>query len=85
MVAPDTDGPGARRLAERLKGVIESGAEELELQPRLRFGCYAVPDFRDASIAPTEMLIRAAEALRGHAAADEDAIRFFNPPVPLAN
>lgn len=85
VVAPDTDVLGVRRLAERLKVTIESASEELGPRPRLRFGCYAVPDFRDASIAPTEMLIRAAEALRGRAVGDDEPIRFFNPPIPLTN
>lgn len=85
VVAPDTDGRGALGLAERLKGVMESGGEELRAVPRLRFGCYAVSNFRDASIAPTELLIRAAEALRGPNQADGEAIRFFTPALPLTN
>jgi hypothetical protein len=45
----------------------------------LRFGCYAVPNFGEASIAPTEMLVRAAEALRG--AGPDTQVRFFAPIV----
>jgi hypothetical protein len=43
-----------------------------------------VRDFRDASIAPSEMLIRAAEALR-NGPDDDDVIRFFSPTIPGAN
>jgi PleD family two-component response regulator len=64
VVAPDTDIDGAMGLAQRLKRVVESAALPATVPVHLRFGCYAVPNFRDASIAPTEMLIRAAEALR---------------------
>ena len=77
ILAPDTDDEGVELLARRLKRVIESpGDDAPPLQ--VRFGCYAVPDFRDASIAPSEMLIRAAAALRADDP-DQDAIRFFTP------
>jgi PleD family two-component response regulator len=85
VVAPDTDMDGAMGLAQRLKRVVESAARPAATAPvHLRFGCYAVPNFRDASIAPTEMLIRAAEALRD---ADSDAqpIRFFERPMDSLN
>jgi diguanylate cyclase (GGDEF)-like protein len=61
VVAPDTDSEGARGLVNRLRRVMETieGA-----QAALRYGAYGVPHFRDASIAPAEMLIRAADALR---------------------
>ena len=78
VVAPDTDMEGAMGLAQRLKNVVESHIQSAAPVP-LRFGCYAVPNFRDASIAPTEMLIRAAEALR-HADAAAQPIRFFERP-----
>lgn len=84
VLAPDTDSAGAAGLAHRLKNVIESGAEPDAPPLRLRFGCYAVRDFRDASIAPSEMLIRAAEALR-NGSEDDDVIRFFSPTIPGAN
>jgi diguanylate cyclase (GGDEF)-like protein len=77
VVAPDTDTAGVMGLAERLRSAMESIVSEDDHEWRIRFGCYAVPNFRDASIAPTELLIRAAEALR---VADngEDAIHFFD-------
>lgn len=78
VVAPDTDSAGVIGLAERLRTAMETTLADDDSNWRVRFGCYAVPNFRDASIAPTELLIRAAEALR---AADngEDAIHFFDP------
>jgi PleD family two-component response regulator len=84
VLAPDTDSAGAAGLAARLKRAIEAATDETPVPLRLRFGCYAVRDFRDASIAPSEMLIRAAEALRSHPS-DEDPIRFFTPTLPGAN
>jgi GGDEF domain-containing protein len=84
VLAPDTDSAGAAGLAARLKRAIETATDETPVPLRLRFGCYAVRDFRDASIAPSEMLIRAAEALRSRPA-DEDSIRFFTPTLPGAN
>jgi diguanylate cyclase (GGDEF)-like protein len=61
VVAPDTDQEGARGLVNRLRRVMESTGPR---GPSVRFGAFAVPHFRDASIAPAEMLIRAADALR---------------------
>ncbi|HSJ13298.1 MAG TPA: response regulator [Longimicrobiales bacterium] len=84
VLAPDTDSTGAAGLARRLKQVIEKPAEADSPALRLRFGCYAVRDFRDASIAPSEMLIRAAEALRS-GPLDDDSIRFFTPTIPGSN
>jgi PleD family two-component response regulator len=84
VLAPDTDSAGAAGLAHRYKQVIETGGEDPPLPLRVRFGCYAVRDFRDASIAPSEMLIRAAEALRTPPAND-DYISFFTPSMPGAN
>lgn len=64
IVAPDTDPEGARGLAERLKRMLEASAALDPTTSRIRFGCSAVGNLRDASIAPTELLVRAAEALR---------------------
>lgn len=64
VVAPDTDTAGVVDLAKRLHSVIGPASPADGTRWRVRFGCYAVPNFRDASIAPTELLIRAAEALR---------------------
>lgn len=76
IVAPDTDTEGVLGLAERLRTAIESLPLDVDEPLQPRFGCYAVSDFRDESIAPTEMLIRAAEALR-NAEAQGQRIRFF--------
>lgn len=84
ILAPDTDDQGVELLARRLKRVIETPGDEGETPLHVRFGCYAVPDFHDASIAPSEMLIRAAAALRTDSP-DQDAIRFFTPGNPLSN
>jgi len=84
VVAPDTDTEGALALAQRLKKAVESSSEVQSSRVHLRFGCYAVPDFRAASIAPTEMLIRAGVALRS-ADADANPIRFFDRDVDYRN
>ena len=84
VVAPDTDIEGARGLAQRLRRAVESTAPRATAPVHLRFGCYAVPNFRDASIAPTEMLIRAAEALRS-AESDNEPIRFFERHLDARN
>lgn len=82
IVAPDTDTDGVLGLAERLRAALEAGVGSAGTSVRVRFGCYAVSNFGDASIAPTEMLVRAAEALRGSGA--EGQIRLFTP-VPELN
>jgi diguanylate cyclase (GGDEF)-like protein len=63
VVAPDTDEAGARGLINRLRGILEAG-DSAELAATVRFGSFGVPHYRDASIAPTEMLIKAADTLR---------------------
>jgi PleD family two-component response regulator len=83
VVAPDTDSEGALGLANRLKLAIESAAAPT-VPLRLRFGCYAVGDFRDASIAPTELLVRATEALR-ETDVDRESIRFFGRRIDNMN
>jgi PleD family two-component response regulator len=84
VIAPDTDIDGALGLAQRLKKVVESTARPATARVHLRFGCYAVPNFTDASIAPTEMLIRAAEALRGADSAVQP-IRVFERQLDALN
>lgn len=84
IVAPDTDVQGARGLAERLMPLLEIRAGQPDPPLNVRFGCYAVPDFRDASIAPGEMLVRATEALR-HAQEEGQTIRFFSPLLEERN
>jgi PleD family two-component response regulator len=83
IVAPDTDAEGVIGLAERIRSAMETAEQAPDRPMNLRIGCYAVPNFRDASIAPTEMLIRAAEALRGEG--DSQSIRFFNRTLESAN
>ena len=83
VVAPDTDSEGAIGLANRLKLAIE-GPPSAPSALRLRFGCYAVGDFNDASIAPTDLLIRATEALR-ETDGDRQSIRFFGRTVDSMN
>jgi PleD family two-component response regulator len=78
IVAPDTDEQGAMGLAARLTQSLEAKSGGAEPPLNVRFGCYAVPDFREASIAPGEMLLRAAEALRV-AQKEGQQIRFFSP------
>jgi len=81
VLAPETDEEGVLGLAERLKealAAIQAGETPLAMH----FGCYAVPDFRDASIAPTELLVRAAAALDESRRMTGSSIRFFQtPPV----
>jgi hypothetical protein len=79
IVAPDTDTAGVRGLVDRIRLAMESLALQDTSPLRVRFGCYVVPNFGEASIAPTEMLVRAAEALRG--ASSDTQVRFFAPIV----
>lgn len=64
VVAPDTDSEGADGLTLRLRRAFETGGHPSGSAWKIRFGSYAVDDFREASIAPSDILIRAAEALR---------------------
>ncbi len=67
IVAPDTDGPGAVRLAERLALAVEG--DQLEDGPvRLRAGYAAVRNFREAALDPARLLEHATSALRSSAA-----------------
>jgi diguanylate cyclase (GGDEF)-like protein len=77
IVAPDTDTAGVRGLVNRIRVAMERADTQEDAPVRVRFGCYAVPNFGEASIAPTEMLVRAAEALRG--AGPDMQVRFFAP------
>jgi PleD family two-component response regulator len=85
IMAPDTDQDGVRGLAERLRGTAELTALMESSQLAVRFGCYAVPDMREASIAPSELLIRAAEALRRETLLADSPIRFFDSAAPQPN
>jgi PleD family two-component response regulator len=81
VLAPDTDAEGVIGLAERLRRAMD--ASDKPATGTVRFGCYAVPNFSDASITPSEMLVRAAEALRGPE--DSNSIHFFNRLEGLKN
>jgi PleD family two-component response regulator len=70
VIAPDTDPTGMEGLVRRLRRAMEAAPVEQPLT--LRFGYYAVPSFGAESIAPTELLVRAADALR-RAEADDRA------------
>jgi PleD family two-component response regulator len=68
VIAPDTDPVGIEGLVQRLRRAMEAAPVEQPLS--LRFGYYAVPSFGVESIAPTELLVRAAAVLRRAQAAD---------------
>ena len=78
VMAPYTNDEGAIRLAERLRGATESTTLVRSYQYDVRFGCYAVPNMREASIAPSELLIRAAEALRAAPDDKDQTIRLVH-------
>jgi two-component system cell cycle response regulator len=69
VMAPDTDPRGAAGLAERLRDAAEHTALVNQFRYRIRVGCYGVANMRDASIAPNELLMRAAEDMQ-HAGGD---------------
>jgi len=78
VLAPDTDGRGARVLAERLAREVAVPAVPL------RAGYYAVADFHAAAIEPVELLVRATQALRGNQAPPYDGgrVRRFDADPP---
>ena len=89
VLAPDTDAEGALRLAERLSNAAERRTAPMTAEKRggiplrLRAGCYAVPNFGDASIEPVEMLVRATKALRtAQTGGNGERIRFFDRDGP---
>jgi diguanylate cyclase (GGDEF)-like protein len=86
LLAPETDAEGAIRMAQRLASAVEAP----ELRPVeeglcLRAGCYAVPNFRNASIEPVEMIVRATQALRrAQTDGGADRIHLFDPVQPMS-
>jgi GGDEF domain-containing protein len=64
IFAPETDPAGAIGLMERLRAAAAADDAGGPAVRNARFGCFAVPNFRNASLAPSELIIRAAEALR---------------------
>jgi PleD family two-component response regulator len=84
VMAPDTDSDGVLGLVNRLQAAARSAPSPDSAVSPLRFGSYAVANMRDASIAPSELLIRAAEALRAEAVAS-DVAAFADLVNPRAN
>lgn len=90
IIAPATDDEGAMKMVERLRAAIESESRDPDGGDRLvilRAGYSVVPDFREAEIGATELLLRATTALRQIAtdSADDTTIRSFdlsNPQEP---
>ena len=78
VLAPETGEAGVIALAERLRTALNVLAGPDDASANLHFGCYAVPDFREASIAPTELLVRAAAALNEGTSNGGEPIRFFS-------
>lgn len=77
VLAPDTGREGVITLARRLYAALQGPGSEVEPMLPVRLGCYAVGNFRDASIAPTELLMRAAAAADESDAGYGEAIRFY--------
>ncbi len=82
IIAPATDDEGAMKMVERLREAIESASHDVNGDDRLvilRAGYSVVPDFREAEIGATELLLRATTALRQIAEDSEDdaTIRSF--------
>ncbi len=74
-------------MVERLRAAIESESRDPNGGNRLvilRAGYSVVPDFREAEIGATELLLRATTALRQIAtdSADDTSIRSFNLSNP---
>jgi PleD family two-component response regulator len=78
VMAPDTDLDGVRGMVERLRRTAENTAIADHAGIRMRFGCAAVSNMRDASIAPSDLLIRATEALRQESASSDELSRFVD-------
>jgi diguanylate cyclase (GGDEF)-like protein len=64
VVAPETDEPGAERLAERIasSASAKNGAETA-VGDYIRIGVFAVSDFKESAIEPADLLTRATAAL----------------------
>lgn len=76
VIAQGTDSEGAVRLAERLAKAIETSGVGL----RMCAGYDAVPNYHDAPIEPSDMLIRATMAMRlSRADSNGTWIRPFEP------
>lgn len=81
VLAPGTDAPGARRLAERIASSMSSTAPApADGTPALRFRCgyEAVGNVGYAPIEPLDLLVRAAAAVRTGKADTGDWLRRFD-------
>ena len=83
VIAPATDAPAARRLAERLiNALAEPGVGEG--LPTIRVGYEAVADLHSTPVDPSELLMRAAAALRtARARGNGDHIRRYEDQVGM--
>ena len=81
VIAPATGADGALRLVNRLGAAVEATRIPVrggERSVRVKAGYCAVPDFADAAVDATELLLRATTALRDlKRGGDEDRIRAF--------
>jgi diguanylate cyclase (GGDEF)-like protein len=81
VIAPATGTDGALRLVDRLGGAVEATRIPVrggERSVRIKAGYCAVPDFADAAVDATELLLRATTALRDlKLRGDGDRIRAF--------
>jgi diguanylate cyclase (GGDEF)-like protein len=81
VIAPATGTDGALRLVDRLGGAVEATRMPVrggERSVRIKAGYCAVPDFADAAVDATELLLRATTALRDlKMRGDGDRIRAF--------
>jgi diguanylate cyclase (GGDEF)-like protein len=84
VLAPGTDGGGARRLAERLAGSVSSAhapgtaPEALGAPVRVRCGYEAVANIGYTPIEPVDLLVRAAAAVRTGRADTGNWLRRFD-------
>jgi len=81
VIAPATGAEGALRLVDRLGAAVEATRIPVrggERSVRVKAGYCAVPDFADAAVDATELLLRATTALRDlKRGGDDDRIRSF--------
>ena len=93
VIAPATDGAGAMKMVDRLRAAVMSESSESGEDGSvvvLRAGYSVVPDYREADVGATELLLRATTALRQISSNDspEDLTRAFEPdpePSPRAS
>ena len=81
VIAPATGTDGALRLVDRLGSAVEATRIPVrggQRSVRVKAGYCAVPDFADAAVDATELLLRATTALRDlKLRGDDDRIRAF--------